>query len=193
MNATFEQYLRDETQLDEDAISLIYSLGKERKLKRNEVLLAEGEISRYKVFVLNGLLKTYKLSINGEETIFSFFKEKTWTSLDVESYHMQLPSSFHIAAIEPSKLLIWSKRDFDYLLSELPILKGYADVSGAQKVYLNKQRLITALTSSPEEKYNLFKRDYPELLLRIPLHLVAAYLGISVKTLTRVRHTQILR
>jgi CRP/FNR family transcriptional regulator len=193
MKAAFEQYLIDETQLDEASVSLICSLGKARKLRRNEILLVAGEISRYKVFVLNGLLKTYTLSTNGNETIFSFLKEQAWTSLDVESYHKQSPSSFHIAAIEPSELIIWSKRDFDYLLSELPTLKGYADALGTQKVYLNKQRLITALTASPDEKYNLFKRDCPELLARIPLYLVAAYLGISVKTLTRVRRAQLTR
>jgi len=189
INAAFEQYLRAQTQLDETAIALIGSLGKERQLKRNELLLTAGEVSRYKVFVLNGLLKTYTLSADGTETIFSFLQEQSWTSFDVESYHKQSPSSFHIAAIEPAKLLTWTKRDFDYLLTELPLLRAYADLLGNQKVFLNKERLMTALIASPEEKYQKFQQNYPELLARIPLHLIAAYLGISVKTLTRARHT----
>jgi CRP/FNR family transcriptional regulator len=193
MKVTFEQYLHAQTQLNETEIALISSLGKQRQLKRNETMLAEGEISRYKVFVLSGLLKAYTLSTDGNETIFSFLQEQAWTSLDVESYHKQSPSSFHIAAIEPSALLIWTKRDFDSLLSELPVLKGFADLLGTQKIYTNKQRLMTALAASPEEKYQKFQRDYPELLARIPLHLIAAYLGISVKTLTRVRLKQLHR
>lgn len=191
MKIAFEQYLRSQTQLGEAAISLISSLCKERQLKRNEILLAAGEISRYKVFVLNGLLKTYTLSKGGTETIFSFLKEKAWTSLDVESFHNLSPSSFYVSAIEPAKLLIWTKSDFDHLLTELPLLKYHADLLGTQKVYQNKERLMTALMSSPEEKYQKFQQNHPELLLRIPLQQIAAYLGISVKTLTRTRYSQL--
>jgi hypothetical protein len=84
----------------------------------------------------------------------------------VESYELQSPSSFHIAAIEPAELLVWNKRDFDRLLSEMPDLKKYAEQMGAQKVYSNKQRLMTALTGSPEEKYERFKHDLPGLHLK---------------------------
>ena len=193
MKVAFEQYLRNQTQLSETEIASIYSLAKVRRLRRNEPLLAAGEVSRYKIFVQSGLLRVYTLSADGNETIFYFLEEQTWTSLDIESYNQQSPSSFHIAAIEPTELLVWNKRDFEGLMSELQELKNYAEQVGSRKIYLNKQRLMTALTGSPEEKYEQFKRDHPELLSRIPLHMIAAYLGISVKTLTRIRHTQLTR
>jgi len=105
-------------QLDKTAIELVCSPGKERQLKRNERLLAAGEVSRYKVFVLKGLLKTYTISADGMETIFSFLPEQSWTSYDLESYHHLSPSTFHIAAIEPARLPTWKKRFrfSDYLL-----------------------------------------------------------------------------
>lgn len=193
MKVAFEQYLRNQTQLSETEIASIYSLAKVRRLRRNEPLLAAGEVSRYKIFVQSGLLRVYTLSADGNKTIFYFLEEQTWTSLDIESYNQQSPSSFHIAAIEPTELLVWNKRDFEGLMSELQELKNYAEQVGSRKIYLNKQRLMTALTGSPEEKYEQFKRDHPELLSRIPLHMIAAYLGISVKTLTRIRHTQLTR
>jgi hypothetical protein len=49
---------------------------------------------------------------------------------------------------------------------------------------------MSALSASPEERYNDFVRDYPALLNRLPLRMIAAYLGISIKTLTRIRHAQ---
>jgi CRP/FNR family transcriptional regulator len=193
MKTPFPEYLSAQTQLSETEIASIVSLAKARQLRRGEQLLAAGEVSRFKIFVQSGLLRAYTLSADGHETIFHFLQEEAWTSLDVESYELQSPSSFHIAAIEPAELLVWNKRDFDRLLFELPGLKNYADRMGAQKVYSNKQRLMTALTGSPEEKYERFKRDLPGLHLKLPLHMIAAYLGISVKTLTRIRHAQLVR
>jgi len=193
MKVAIEQYLSTHTKLSETEIASICSLAKTQQLRRNEPLLAAGEVSRYKVFVQSGLLKVYTLSADSNETIFYFLQEQTWTSLDITSYKKQSPSSFYIAAIEPTELLVWDKRVFERLLSELPELKNYADQVGGQKVYLNQQRLMTALTGSPEEKYEQFKCDHPQLLLRLPLHMIAAYLGISVKTLTRIRHAQWMR
>lgn len=193
MKSAFEQYLRSQTQLSETEIASICSLAKVRRLRRNEPLLAAGEVCRYKIFVQSGLLRVFTLTSEGNETIFYFLPEQTWSSLDIESYEKKSPSSFHVAAVEPAEILVWNKLDFQRILSELPELKTYAEQLGSRKVYLNKQRLMTALTGSPEEKYEQFKRDHPELLPRIPLHMIAAYLGISVKTLTRIRHAQWMR
>ena len=193
MKVAFEQYLRNQTQLSETEIAAICSLAKTRRLRRNESLLTAGEVSRYKIFVQSGLLRVYTISEDCHEAIFYFLQEQTWTSLDIDSYDNQSPSLFHIAAIEPAEILVWNKRDFEHLLSELPELKHYADQLGSRKVNIDKQRLKTALIGSQEEKYKQFKHDHPELLLRIPLHMIAAYLGISVKTLTRIRHAQLIR
>jgi len=190
---SFEQYLRIQTQLSETEIASICSVAKPRQLRRNEPLLAAGEVSRYKIFVQSGLLRVYTLSADCRETIFYFLQEETWTSLDIESYDKQSPSSFHVAAVESSRIVVWNKADFERLLSELPELKNYADQLGARKIHISKQRLMAALIGSPEEKYEQFKLDHPELQLRIPLHMMAAYLGISVKTLTRIRHAQWMR
>ena len=152
MKVAFEQYLRDQTQLSEAEIASICSLAKARRLRRNEPLLEAGEVSRYKIFIQSGLLRVYTLSVDGNETIFYFLKEQTWTSLDVESYDRQSPSSFHIAAIEPAELLVWNKRDFERLMAELQTLRNYAEQVGSRKIYNNQQRLMAALTGSAEEK-----------------------------------------
>jgi len=193
MKITFQQYLQEYTQLSDAVIESICSLAKVRRLRRNESLLAVGEVSRYKIFVISGLLKVYTVSAEGNETIFHFLQEETWTSLDVESYEKQSPSSFYIKAVEPAEILLWNKLDFDHLLTEYAALKNYADQLGLRKVYLNQQRLMSALTGSTEEKYEHFKHDHSELLARIPLHMIAAYLGVSVKTITRIRHAQLTR
>jgi len=56
----------------------------------------------------------------------------------------------------------------------------------------NRQRIFATLSSTPEEKYEDFVRTSPDLLARLPLHMIAAYLGISLKTLTRIRSLRIV-
>jgi len=192
MKTEFENYLRTETTLSEAGIRLVSDSAHTRKLRRNEALLTPGEICRHKVFIAKGMLRTYSVKENGSEHIMQFSPEHTWT-LDAESYDTQTPSRFYISAVEHSEILLWAKDDFLHLLSELPLLKKYSDQIVSRTMHSTRQRLLTILSGTPEEKYDEFVKYYPNLIMRLPLRMIAAYLGISLKTLTRLRSAQLQR
>jgi len=53
--------------------------------------------------------------------------------------------------------------------------------------YTLKKRLAEATVETPEEKYLRFIKEEPELLQRIPLYHIAAYLAMTPETLSRIR------
>jgi len=79
------------------------------------------------------------------------------------------------------------------LLADIPQLKSFAERLISRNIYSSRQRLLTALSATPEEKYHEFTQSFPDLLARLPLHMIASYLGISIKTLTRIRQAQLRR
>lgn len=185
----FKCYLRSRTNLSDDHLNQICTAASPRMLRRNDYVLSEGEICRHKTFIVKGMLHTFATSVDGNEPILQFSLENSWT-LDAESYDTQSPSKYNIAAVEESEVLMWHKPDFDKLLSDVPPLKAFAEQLISRSGYSIRTRLLSALSASPEERYNDFVRDYPTLLTRLPLRMIAAYLGISIKTLTRIRHAQ---
>jgi CRP/FNR family transcriptional regulator len=192
MTTGFETYLRTKTSLSDAEIELTVSTAKLRSLHRNELLLQQGQICRHKTFIVKGLLRTFGTGTDGSEHILIFSPENSWT-LDAESYHLQSPSQFNIAAVERSEILQWTKPDFDRLLTNVPALNSFSQHLISSNNYSSRHRLFTALSATPEEKYENFVRTFPDLLPRLPLHLIASYLGISLKTLTRIRHAQLHR
>lgn len=192
MSVTFKNYLRLQTSLSEEDINRVSALSIARKLRRNEFLLREGEVCRHKTFVVNGLLRTYGMTPDGAEHILQFSPENNWT-LDAESYDRQLPSRYNISAVAPSEVLLWTQADFNGLLAEFPQLKIFAEQLISRNIYSSRQRLLTTLSATPEEKYEDFIKSSPELLSRLPLRMIAAYLGVSLKTLNRVRQAQLAR
>jgi len=50
-----------------------------------------------------------------------------------------------------------------------------------------QERIRASITLSAEEKYSNFISKYPSISNRVPLHMIASYLGISAETLSRVR------
>ncbi|MBO9205434.1 MULTISPECIES: Crp/Fnr family transcriptional regulator [Niastella] len=192
MTTGFDTYIRSRISLDDAAIEQIVSAAKAISLQRNETLLQQGQICRHKVFIVKGLLRIYGIGADGSEHILHFAPENNW-AVDPQSYHQQSPSQFTIATVERSEVLLWAKPDFDRLLQEIPELNMLSGQLVASSHFNNRQRLFTTLSSTPEEKYEDFVRSYPDLLARLPLHMIAAYLGISLKTLTRLRHAQVRR
>ena len=90
-------------------------------------------------------------------------------------------------------MLQWLKADFNGLLEEIPQLKILAEQMVSRSIHSSRQRIITTLSATPEQKYEDFVQTYPGLLSRLPLRMIAGYLGVSLKTLTRLRHAQMLR
>jgi len=192
MIASFEKYLRLQTDLNQDDINRIIGLAVQRKLRRNEFLLREGDICRHKIFIASGMLRLYGLAPDGSEHILQFAPESSWT-LDVESYDREVPAHTNIVAVEPSELLLWPKADFTRLLDDIPQLKNFSQQLISRNIYNSRQRLLTTLGGTPEQKYEDFVQNSPGLLPRLPLWMIASYLGISLKTLTRIRHAQLQR
>jgi CRP/FNR family transcriptional regulator, anaerobic regulatory protein len=192
MTTAFDTYLRSHTSLSDADIEQIVLAAKPVSLQRNETLLQHGQVCRHKTFIVKGLLRIYGIGADGSEHILHFAPENGW-AVDAESYHQQTPSQFTIAAIERSELLLWTKPDFDCLLQKIPELNVLSEQLVIRSNFSNRQRLFTTLSSTPEEKYYNFVRTFPDLMSRLPLHMIAAYLGISLKTLTRIRHAQVRR
>jgi hypothetical protein len=49
------------------------------------------------------------------------------------------------------------------------------------------------MSSSAEERYLDFIRTYPDLVQRIPQHMIASYLGITPESLSRIRKQVVTR
>jgi CRP-like cAMP-binding protein len=187
MFETFEAYIKTKVRFTPEELQLIRSMAIEKKLRKKQFLLQEGDVCRYKTFVSNGLLKTYLLKDDGTEYIMRFASENSWC-IDHESYNNQTPSKYNIDALEASELVMWTKENFDQLLETIPAFKILSDKIKEVSHDANLERILMNISSTSEEKYQHFITSYPDVFRRVPLHMVASYLGVSRETLSRIRH-----
>jgi CRP-like cAMP-binding protein len=192
MFAEFETFIKTHTALCDDDIKLIRSRAIEKVVRRKELLLQEGEICRYKMFVSKGLVRTFCTRDDGSEHILQFSPQNSWTT-DPESFDNSTPSHCNIDALERSELILWTKSDFDYLFANIPGLKAYSEKLVARNLYLVRKRVLSNISATAEEKYDEFIKNYPDVFSRVSLHMVASYLGVSLKTLSRIRQAQLIR
>jgi len=190
MFEVFEAYMMSQDGFTDDALRQMRSLSAVKSLRRKQFLLQEGEVCRYKTFVVKGLLKTYRLKDDGTEYIMRFASENSW-SVDHESYNNQTPSKYYIEALEATELIQWTKENFDRLMDDIPLLKTFSEKIKASNLDASQERILMNISYTSEEKYQQFITAFPDIFRRVPLHMVASYLGVSRETLSRIRHAQI--
>ena len=185
----FEQYVGGRGNLSRDELDMIRSHAIERKIQRRDFMLREGEICQYKIFVTKGLLRAYCVNEEGSESILRFAPERVWVT-DHQSFTRKAPSSCYIEALEDSEVLLWTLDSIEFLLKAAPGFKAITDQIISQTLEASHHRILMNIGSTSEEKYEDFIRSMPDVFNRVPLHMVASYLGVSRETLSRIRHAR---
>lgn len=128
----------------------------------------------------------YTVGNDGTEHILRFAAENWWIS-DRESYNNGTPSKCNIDALENCEFILIDKPAFLHLLTTIPKLKNFIDSLLARSYDAIQHRVIDTISYSTEEKYQHFITRFPDIFYRVPLHMIASYLGLSRETLSRVR------
>ncbi|TSJ36447.1 Crp/Fnr family transcriptional regulator [Mucilaginibacter corticis] len=186
MFEAFTTYLQEKAGLDAEEIDAIRTVSIQKKLRRRQYILQEGDVCRYNCFVEKGCLRMYTVGEDGAEHMLRFAIENWWIS-DRESYNNASPSKCNIDALENCEVILIEKQDFTQLLETIPRFKHYIDGLLARSYDAFQNRIIGAISYTTEEKYHHFIKKFPDIFNRVPLHMIASYLGVTRETLSRVR------
>ena len=186
MYELFFQNFNKKVAITEEEETLIKTYLTPKKLRKKQYLLQEGDICKTYAFVEKGALRAYSADDNGNEHIIQFGLEG-WIISDMYSFLTGEPATYNIDAIEDAELVLISKSAHDELLQKLPKYETFTrlNITGA---YIAMQKRITSIISSPlEELYANFTALYPDIVQRVPQHMIASYMGLTPETLSRIR------
>ncbi|MFK7970134.1 MAG: Crp/Fnr family transcriptional regulator [Bacteroidia bacterium] len=159
---------------------------KTKNISKGETLLGFGDIASFAYKVESGCLKSYVTDNSGKEHILQFAPED-WLIGDMDSYTNQKPSIITIEAIEDSEVSFISVSDFgDFHNLEKELLIEMSIKLRNNLIATNK-RVIGLLSATAEERYIEFTETYPTLVQRLPLKLIASYIGITPEYLSDLR------
>jgi CRP-like cAMP-binding protein len=186
MYENFKTYLSRYITISESEWQLIEPRLYIDKAVKGEILLHANQVCKNVYFIVEGSMRTFFLSKNGNEsTRLILFEHETMAAL--ASFINQEPSEESIEALENCTMLRMSRQDFYELLSLVPKWETYFRMRLEAAQVLNTWRMQTLLSMDAKHRYVKLLETYPIMIQRLPNHIIASYLGITQESLSRIK------
>ncbi|XOV93475.1 MAG: Crp/Fnr family transcriptional regulator [Bacteroidota bacterium] len=164
----------------------LFEASKIRDIPKGTFILRKGEVCKFGCKVISGCLKSFAIDQSGKEHIIQFAPEG-WIITDMESLFNQKPSNIFIQAIEKSQVHwidgninnAFDTASREDLLEQIGLL--------TRNIMAANKRTRMLLSATGEERYQDFIETYPTLAQRLPLKLIASFIGITPEYLSEIR------
>lgn len=182
----FKQKIKEYANMSESELAKAIPFLKLVKLRKNELLLREGQVCQQIAFVSRGMLRTFYTNTKSEEVTYCFCSEHFFTT-SFQSFITQKPSKLTIQAMEETELITINYEDLQMLYAKSAAWQELGR-KVAEKEYLQMAAYAAVLNNeSAKEKYMRLLNEQPQIALKASVEHIASYLGVTRRTLSRIR------
>lgn len=171
--------------VSDEALQALQAKMQVRYYSKDTCIVQSGVTDRLVYFIEEGITRSV-FHYNGQDTT-TWFSQEGDITFGMDSLYYKQPSVESIETLSDCKIYVIH-------IDELNVLyEKYIDIANWGRILhqnVNKELshiFVERLQLPPKERYERFNQCYPGLVNRVKLKYVAAFLGISIYTLSRVR------
>ncbi|WP_295711423.1 Crp/Fnr family transcriptional regulator [Mucilaginibacter sp.] len=187
---TIINYARKLVPFSDEEAAVFKASFKEVRVKKRQFIIQPDFTAKSRFFVLNGSLRAYVISDDGQEHTIQLAVEDWWIS-DYNSYIYQQPARMFVTALEDSLLLQITFENESQLKAANHKFETFFRILAERSVAFMQRRLISNLMQSAEQRYALFIENYPGMAFRFPQYVIASYLGMTTEFLSKIRNQRV--
>jgi CRP-like cAMP-binding protein len=154
-------------------------------LRKNQLLLNEGQICKHLYFLEKGCVRGF-YNVDGKDITQWFGFENDFVT-SFRSFITQTPSAEYIHVVEDAVLWALDKEQLNNLLKNFTEIEKLVRIIYEQYYIRLEERYANAHFKTATELYENLLQNEPHILQQMPLGYIASYLGISQETLSRIR------
>jgi CRP-like cAMP-binding protein len=179
------QHLAQTIKLTEAQLDYFFSHFKEQTLKKGQSLIGPGDRVDCEYFVVGGCLKTFFINDDLKMYILQFSMPNWWAS-DFNALYTGTKASVGIDCVSDAQVLCLSAADREKVCYEIHEIEYFFRWRTNKGYVALQKRLLSLMNNDVRHRYEELIKTYPELYNLVPKHLIAAYLGVSRETLSRL-------
>jgi len=171
--------------IDEHSLQLISEQFEEKIFQKDDYLLKERKVSDY-YFLSTGFLRVFTFDTDGNDVTTYFYSQER-VVFDAASFFLKLPSTENIQAMTECKVCVTNFEKLNQLFHSVAVFREFGRQMIVQEFVAYKQRTLAMINQSAEMRYLKLIETNKDVFQYAHLNHIASYLGISERTLNRVR------
>lgn len=179
-------YLNELIHFTASEMEAFTSLFSETKLNKNEYFAKEGEFPSKLAFISEGVMRAFFRNRSGNEYNKTFFAPSTFIAA-YSSITTKQRNLINLQCLTDCSLLVADFEKITSLYNEYPKIERLARIMAEYKFAIKEKREIELVTLDASERYEIFKKEHPNLENLINQYHIASYLGITPTQLSRIR------
>jgi CRP-like cAMP-binding protein len=173
--------------LTDEQFDYFFSHFKYQSYKKGQSIITAGDPVTCEYFVLSGCLKSFY--INDDLKMFILqFAMPTWWASDFNALYSHTKATINVDCITDAEVLCLSNDNREKLCSEIHQVEHFFRWRTNKGYVAAQKRLLSFMNNDAKHRYEELLKLYPELYNIVPKNLIAAYLGVSRETLSRLYH-----
>lgn len=171
--------------LSQESKAAFISISQRLELPKRHNLVKADTVCNYVYYIEKGLSRTFYL-IDGKDVTDWISTEKTF-ACSIVSFITRKPDIRAIELLENSILWAIHYDDLERLYKEHHEIERFGRLLISTGLVQVQQRFDDLHFASAHDRYKKLIRTNPTLIQRVPLGMIASYLGITQETLSRIR------
>lgn len=172
--------------LSSEAEEYLYTLAKEKKVVKGDILITQGQSVKKTFFVVEGCMRSYCIDKNGKEHTLQFAVKDWWISDFIAIYNNEL-ATLNVECITDANIIEFNAKELDEIHSLFPEFEAFQRKNLERHVVSLHKRILNQLQLTASERYDLFLKQYPDIEQFVPNYHIASFLGITQQSLSRIR------
>ena len=192
MNARdiLKTHLNKTINLSESEFDYVFSHFESISFKKGQSIINPGDAVNQEYFVLEGCIKTFYVNDAQKMFILQFAMPEWWAS-DYNSLYFDLKATVCLDCIIDTEALIISNESREKLCREVSQMEYFFRWRSNKGYVAIQKRLLSFMNNDAKYRYEELMKMYPQLYNIVPKQQIAAYLGVSRETLSRLYHKKI--
>ncbi len=185
-------YIQKIVDLNEEEANIFSSSFKEVKVKKRQFIVQPNFVAQHRSYVIQGSFRAYVVGEEGEDYTISFAIPDWWIT-DYASYITQQPATMFVVAMEDGILLQIDYEKEQELKRTNHKFETFFRILAERAAMFHQKRIISNLTLTAEQRYDLFVEKYPAVAQQVPQYALATFLGMTTESLSRIRNRRVLK
>lgn len=184
-NEDFFNSLAGASKTSNELRTQFYKMVEKEIHSRHKTILNSGQVCNHVWFIAQGFAMAY-IEKEDRKIPYQFWDENE-IMVPVNSFFKQLPADGYITVLEKSTLLAISFDNIKKLSEAFPEFNLFMYNLLLNLQYSAERRVCNLTSIDPAERYALLLKESPFIVRKASVEMIAAYLGVSRKTLNRIR------